>query len=337
VSLLPLSCTLGWCLLSEGKAVADAIKDIEKQHGEGSIMKMGDRVGVPIPHIPTGIYSLDRYVLGCGGVPRGRVVEAYGSPSGGKSTLALTIVASAQRMGLRAAYIDMEMALDPNWCSKLGVDMDELFVSQPSYGEQALQIAQRLLESKSFGIIVVDSVAALVPKAELDGELTDSSMALQARLMSKSLRILNGPIATSNTVFLMVNQTRTNLGVTWGSPEVTAGGKALAFYSSVRLQVTRTSTIKKGDVPIGNKVKITASKNKVSPPFRFCELDLLFDEGFDRFGNLVDVAVERGVVKAAGSWYSLGDVKVQGRDAMRAALKADPKLLNVVETALEKV
>lgn len=298
------------------KAIADAIKEIEKEHGKGSVISMKDRIGVSIPHIPTGIYDVDYRVLGIGGIPKGRIVEIYGPESSGKTTIALTVIASAQRLGGRAAFIDAEHALDPNWATLLGCDVDELLVSQPDYGEQALDIAITLVQSAAFDVIVVDSVAALTPKAELDGEMGDSHMGLQARMMSQAMRKLTAAVSRSGTILIFINQIREKIGVMFGSPETTTGGRALKFYSSVRLDVRRIGQVKEGDQIIGNKTKIKCAKNKVAAPFREAEIDLIYNQGFSATGSLLDAAVEAKVVEKSGSWFSYkGERLGQGRSA----------------------
>ena len=307
------------------KAANVAVAAIEKEYGEGSIMRLGQSVGKIVPHVPTGIYQVDYNVMGIGGVPRKRITEIYGPESGGKTTLALQIVAQAQRAGGKGAYVDVENALDPNWMLKQGVDVDELLVSQPDYGEQALGITEHLIASNAFDVVVIDSVAALVPKAELDGEFGDSHMGLQARLMSQAMRKLNNIVANSNAAVIFINQIRDKIGVMFGSPETTTGGRALKFYASLRLDVRRISAVKEGDVVIGNKVKIKGAKNKMSAPFREAEVDLLFDRGLDSAGSLLDAAVEGKVVERSGSWFSyagerLGQGRRNAADALTPAL-----------------
>jgi recombination protein RecA len=304
-------------------AIEKAVAEINKEHGKNSILTLGHRVGVTIPHIPTGIYSVDKSVLGCGGLPKGRIVEIFGAPSGGKTTIALMAIANAQRTGGRAAFIDAECAFGADWAAILGVDVDNLLVSQPDYGEQALKIVETLLESRALDIIVVDSVAALIPKAELDGEIGDAHMALQARMMSQAMRKLTSVVSSSGTCLVFLNQTRTNLGITYGSNEVTTGGKALQFYSSVRLSVKRIGQVKQNEEIIGNKTKIAAVKNKVGAPFREAEIDLLFDRGFDRVGNLIDIGVERKVISKAGAWFNWSEQKFQGKEALRSFITED--------------
>jgi len=304
------------------KAAEGAIAACEKEFGKGIVFGMNDRVGQPVPNIPTGIYEVDYNVLGVGGLPKGRIVEIYGPESSGKTTLALLAVASAQRSGGMAAFVDVEHALSPDWATKNGCNMKDLLVSQPDYGEQALQVTEMLVTSGAFPIIVVDSVAALIPKAELDGEIGDAHVGLQARLMSQAMRKLTGVVSKTNTLLIFINQIREKIGVTWGSPETTAGGRALKFYASVRLDVRRIGMYKIGETVVGNKTKIKCAKNKVSPPFREAEVNLLFDQGFDCDGSLVDAAISAKIVEKAGSWFSYkGDRIGQGRDNAIASLR----------------
>ncbi len=298
------------------KAAAVAAAAIEKEHGEGAIFNLDAKVGKPWPHVPTGIFDVDNNVLGIGGLPRGRIVEIYGPESGGKTTLCLHVVAQAQKLGDLCAFIDAEHALDPNWMKRLGVNVKDLYVAQPDNGEQALKIAETLIDSQAFGVIVVDSVAALVPKSELEGDIGDSNMGVQARLMSQAMRMLSAKVAKSNTLLIFINQIRMKIGVMFGSPETTTGGRALKFYASVRLDVRRMSGVKDGETVIGNLVRIKAAKNKMAAPFRESEVNLLFDRGFDGLGSFFDVAVSLGVVEKSGSWFSVNGERLgQGRDA----------------------
>jgi len=310
------------------KAVGLAVGQIEKQFGEGAIMRFGDEAARQrIPSIPTGALGLD-IALGIGGVPRGRVIEIFGPESSGKSTLALSIMANAQRLGGLGAYIDAEHAVDPSYTKKIGVNLDELLISQPDCGEDALNIAEMLVRSNAIDIIVVDSVAALVPRAEIEGEIGDQHVGLQARLMSQALRKLTSAVARSRTCVIFINQLRMKIGVMFGNPETTPGGKALKFYSSVRIDLRRTETIKSstGD-PIGNRVKARVVKNKVAPPFRVAEFDIMYDEGISAAGNVLDLAVEHGVVEKRGAWFNYGEERLgQGREAVRAEIKNNPKL-----------
>jgi recombination protein RecA len=300
--------------VDKADAAEKAFTAVEKEYGKGSVFSMRDRKGLIIPSIRTGIFPVDYTVLGCGGMPRGRICEIYGPEAGGKTTLTLQLIAEAQRNGGKAAFIDAEHALDANWATTVGVNVDDLLVSQPDYGEQALGIAQILLESRAFDIVAVDSVAALIPKAELDGDIEDSHMGLQARLMGKAMRKLTGVTAKADAVLVFINQIREKLGVTFGSPETTPGGRALKFFASVRLDVRRIGQVKDGEKLVGNKVRIRGSKNKVGAPFREAEVDLMFDRGFDGVGSLVDVATGFGVVEKSGSWFSYkGERLGQGR------------------------
>jgi recombination protein RecA len=298
-----------------------ALSQIERQFGKGAIMKLGDNEVTRIAAIPTGALALD-LALGIGGVPRGRIVEIYGPESSGKTTLALHVVAEAQRNGGVAAFIDAEHALDPVYAQALGVDIDELYISQPDTGEQALEIADMLIRSGALDVVVIDSVAALVPRAELEGDMGDTHVGLQARLMSQALRKLAGTINRSQTTAVFINQLREKIGVMFGSPETTPGGRALKFYSSVRIDVRRIEAIKQGTDNIGNRVRAKIVKNKVAPPFRIAEFDIMFGEGISREGSLIDVAVEHGIVKKAGAWYTFdGDQLGQGRERAKQFLR----------------
>lgn len=308
------------------KLLENALGQIEKTFGRGSIMKLSDPLGVPIAGIPTGALSLD-LAMGGMGFPRGRIIELFGPESSGKTTLALHIIANAQRGGGIAAFIDAEHALDPAWAKRLGVDLEDLLVSQPSYGEEALQIAEMLIKSNAVDCIVVDSVAALVPKAELDGEIGDTHVGLQARMMSQAMRKLTGAIARSKTCVIFINQIREKIGVMFGSPETTPGGRALKFYSSCRVDVRRLSTLKEGEIPIGIRMKVKIVKNKVAPPFRQAEFDMLGEEGISLEGDVVDLAVEHRILDRSGTWLSYGDIKLgQGRDKARVFLKENPQV-----------
>lgn len=308
------------------KALDMAVSQIHRQFGQGAIMKMGDAADRKIDVIPTGALALD-LALGVGGVPRGRVVEIYGTESGGKTTLALHIVAEAQRNGGIAAFIDAEHALDPSYAKAIGVDIDELLISQPDTGEQALEIADMLIRSGALDVVVIDSVAALVPKAEIDGEMGDAHVGLQARLMSQALRKLTGSINRSRTTAIFINQLREKIGVLYGSPEVTPGGRALKFYATIRLEVRRVETIKDGAESVGNRTRVKVTKNKVSPPFRQCEFDIVFGEGISREGSLLDVAVDQGVVKKSGAWFTFdSDQLGQGRENAKRFLRENPEV-----------
>jgi recombination protein RecA len=308
------------------KAVELAVSQIERQFGKGSIMKLGDRQGLDIPVIPTSSLSVD-YALGVGGVPRGRVIEIFGPESSGKTTFALHVVAEAQRLGGLAAFIDAEHALDPEYAKKLGCDVDNLMVSQPDSGEQALEIAEILIRSGAVDIVVVDSVAALVPKAELDGEMGDAHVGLQARLMSQALRKLTGIVSKSKTSLLFINQIRDKIGVMFGSPETTTGGRALKFYASMRLDIRRIGAIKEGEETTGSRTRLRVVKNKVAPPFRSAEFDILYGEGISKEGDLIDLGIAHKIVDKAGSWFSYGEIRLgQGRENARVFLKDNPDL-----------
>ncbi len=321
----------------KAKLIEAAISQIEKDYGKGSIMRLGNRdVLVPVSVIPTGCLSLD-LALGVGGFPRGRVIEVYGPESGGKTTLTLQVVAEAQKLGGIAAFIDAEHALDPIYARKLGVDVDNLLVSQPDNGEQALEIAQTLIRSNSVDIIVVDSVAALVPKAELEGDMGDPSMGLQARLMSQALRKLTGIVAKSRTCLIFINQIREKIGVMFGNPETTTGGRALKFYSSIRVDIRRIQAIKEGDRVVGSRTRGKIVKNKVAAPFREAEFDILYGEGISREGDLIDLGVDKGVLEKSGTWLSYGGERIgQGRENARLFLKENKDIREKIETALRK-
>jgi recombination protein RecA len=315
----------------KGKAMDLAVSQIERQFGKGSIMKLGDRGKLDVAVIPTSSLSVD-YALGVGGIPRGRVVEIFGPESSGKTTMALHVVAQAQRMGGIAAFIDAEHALDPDYARKLGVDVENLMVSQPDSGEQALEIAEILIRSGALDVVVVDSVAALVPKAELDGEMGDSHVGLQARLMSQALRKLTAIVSKSRTSLVFINQIREKIGVMFGNPETTTGGRALKFYSSLRLDIRRIGAIKDGEETIGNRTKLKVVKNKVAPPFRIAEFDILYGEGISKEGDLLDLGVAHKIVDKSGSWYSYGDLRLgQGRENARLFLKDNPDLADEVD------
>ena len=314
-----------------GRAVEAALANIEKKFGKGSIMRLGERDVSDIPAISTTSLSLDS-AIGIGGVPRGRIVEIYGPESSGKTTLALHIVAEAQKAGGVAAYIDAEHAMDADYAGKLGVDIDQLLISQPDSGEQALEIAEALVRSNGVDVIVIDSVAALVPRAELDGEMGDSLPGLQARLMSQALRKLTAIVAQSNTCFIFINQIREKIGVMFGNPETTTGGRALKFYSSLRLDIRRIGAIKDGDRVAGNRTKVKVAKNKVAPPFRECEFDIMYGEGISREGDLLDLAVVQRAVEKSGAWFSYkGERLGQGRENAKQALKDNPEVLKRIE------
>jgi recombination protein RecA len=301
------------------KIIEDAILSIEKTYGKGSIMKLGDGVINDIEAIPTGALSLD-YALGIGGIPRGRVTEIYGPESSGKTTLCLHVIAEAQKMGGLAAFIDAEHALDVNYAKKLGVDTANLLISQPDFGEQALEITDTLVRSNALDVIVIDSVAALVPRSEIEGEMGDATMAVQARLMSQALRKLTAAISKSKTSVIFVNQLRSKIGVMFGNPETTTGGNALKFYASVRIDIRRINAIKEGEEVIGNRTKVKIVKSKVAPPFKQVEFDILYNEGISKTGDLIDLGVELGIVKKSGAWFSYGEDRFQGREGFRQKL-----------------
>ncbi len=313
------------------KALEMAMSQIEKQFGKGSVMKLGEFKAMEIEAIPTGALSLD-IALGIGGVPRGRIIEVFGPESSGKTTLALHIVAEAQKMGGEAAFIDAEHALDPVYAKKLGVDIDNLIVSQPDTGEQALEITESLVRSGALDVIVVDSVAALVPKAEIDGDMGDSHMGLQARLMSQALRKLAGAINKSKTVLIFINQLREKIGVMFGNPETTTGGRALKFYASVRMDIRKIENIKQDGEVKGNRVRVKVIKNKVAPPFREAEFDVVYGQGISKEGNILDMAVNLDIVEKAGSWFSYDGERIgQGRENVKKYLRENPEMLNEIE------
>jgi recombination protein RecA len=320
------------------KSLDAALAQIERAFGKGSVMRLGDETRVPIEVIPTGSIALD-IALGIGGLPRGRVVEIYGPESSGKTTVALHAVANAQRAGGIAAFIDAEHALDPDYAKALGVDTDALLVSQPDTGEQALEIADMLVRSGALDILVIDSVAALVPRAEIEGEMGDSHVGLQARLMSQALRKMTGALSNTGTTMIFINQLREKIGVMFGSPETTTGGKALKFYASVRLDVRRIETLKDGGDAVGNRTRVKVVKNKVAPPFKQAEFDIIYGQGISREGSLIDVGVEQGIVRKSGAWYTYeGDQLGQGKENARAFLRDNPDLANEIEKRiLEKL
>lgn len=317
--------------LTKEDALSQALLQIEKQYGKGSIMKLGDTSNQKIDVIPTGCLTLD-LALGIGGVPRGRVVEIYGPESSGKTTVSLHIIAEAQKMGGTAAFIDAEHALDPSYAEKLGVVLKDLYVAQPDNGEQALNICDMLVRSGGVDVVVVDSVAALTPKAEIDGEMGDNHVGLQARMMSQALRKLTGAINKSNTIVVFINQLRDKIGVIYGSPETTAGGKALKFYASVRLDVRKGEAIKEGANVIGNKTKIKVVKNKLAPPFKVAEFDIIYGKGISKSGCVVDLATQFGIIKKSGSWFAYNDEKIgQGKENTKAYLENHPELYAEIE------
>ena len=320
----------------KSKALKMAIEKIEKDFGKGSIMNLGDKTAVACEVIPTGALSLD-IALGIGGVPRGRVIEVYGPESSGKTTLAQHIVAECQKKGGIAAFVDAEHALDPEYARNLGVNVDELLISQPDTGEQALEIAEELVRSSAVDVVVIDSVAALVPKAEIEGAMEDQQMGLQARLMSKALRKLTGIVGKTNTTVIFINQLRQKIGVMYGNPETTTGGNALKYYASVRLDIRRIETIKKEDKDIGNRVRVKVVKNKVAPPFKQAEFDIIFGQGICKLGCILDVAVSFDIVKKAGAWFSYNDEKLgQGREKAKEFLELNPELLAEIEAKVRE-
>ena len=318
------------------KAIDMAVGQIEKQFGKGAIMRLGQGAIAAIPRISTGSISIDN-ALGIGGVPRGRVVEIFGPEASGKTTLALQVIAQAQRLGGTAAFVDAEHALDPTYASKLGVDLDNLLVSQPDNGEQALEIVEVLVRSGGADVVVVDSVAALVPRAEIDGEMGDAQVGLQARLMSQALRKLTAVVSKSHTCLIFINQLRDKIGVMFGSPETTTGGRALKFYSSVRIDIRRIGAIKDGDQVVGNRTRVKVVKNKVAPPFRIAEFDLMYGEGVSREGDLLDLAVDRRIVEKSGTWFSYSGERLgQGREKVKLFLKQNPEVFNTIDARVRK-
>ena len=318
------------------KAVGLALAQIERQFGKGSIMRLGDRPEVNIDVIPTGAISLD-FALGIGGMPKGRIVEIYGPESSGKTTLSLHVIAEAQKNGGLAAFVDAEHALDPIYARKLGVDTVNLLVSQPDHGEQALEIVETLVRSGALDVVVVDSVAALVPRAEIEGEMGDSHMGLQARLMSQALRKLTATVSRSNTCVIFINQLRDKIGVMFGSPETTTGGKALKFYTSIRIDIRRIASIKSGTDIIGNRTKVKVVKNKLAPPFRICEFDIMYSEGISKAGDLLDLATEMNIVQKSGTWFSYGEERLgQGRENVKIYLKQNPDFAAELEVKVRE-
>ncbi|MCS7461820.1 recombinase RecA [Paenibacillus doosanensis] len=312
-------------------ALENALRQIEKQFGKGSIMKLGESTHMQVETIPSGSLALD-IALGIGGFPRGRIIEVYGPESSGKTTVALHAIAEVQKAGGQAAFIDAEHALDPSYASKLGVNIDELLLSQPDTGEQALEIAEALVRSGAVDIVVIDSVAALVPKAEIEGEMGDSHVGLQARLMSQALRKLSGAINKSKTIAIFINQLREKVGVMFGNPETTPGGRALKFYSSVRLDVRRVETIKQGNDMVGNRTRVKVVKNKMAPPFKQADIDLMYGEGISREGSIIDIGTEMDIVQKSGAWYSYNNDRLgQGRENAKQFLKENPHIADVIE------
>ena len=319
------------------KAIDIAVGQIEKQFGKGSIMRLGQRGAIaPMEAVSTGAISID-YALGIGGLPRGRVIEIFGPESSGKTTLALQAIAEAQKLGGMAAFVDAEHALDAQYAQKLGVDLDNLLVSQPDHGEQALEIVEVLIRSNSVDVVVVDSVAALVPKAEIEGEMGEAQMGLQARLMSQALRKLTGVVSKSKTILIFINQLREKIGVMFGNPETTTGGRALKFYASVRIDIRRIASIKDGDQVIGGRTRVKVVKNKVAPPFREAEFDIMYGEGISREGDLIDLAVEKRIVEKSGAWFAYGGERLgQGRENAKQFLKENPDVRRAIEERVRR-
>ena len=318
------------------KALETAVAQIERTFGKGSIMRLGDNAAIQVESIPTGSLALD-LALGIGGVPRGRIIEIYGPESSGKTTLALHIVAEAQKLGGEVAYIDAEHAMDPAYARALGVDIDSMLIAQPDTGEQGLEITDQLVRSGAVDVVVVDSVAALVPRAEIEGEMGDSYVGLQARLMSQALRKLAGSISKTNCIVIFINQLREKVGVVYGNPEVTTGGRALKFYASVRMEVRRVEALKNGSEIIGNRTRVKVVKNKVAPPFREAEFDIMYGEGISRLGELVDLGVKLDLVQKSGSWFSMGELRLgQGKDAVKQYLRDNPEKADALEAEIRK-
>ncbi|MBR5292733.1 MAG: recombinase RecA [Clostridia bacterium] len=324
-------------MMEKQKALEMALSQIEKQFGKGAVMKLGDAAAkISISTIPSGCLELD-YALGVGGIPRGRIIEIYGPESSGKTTIALHAIAEAQKLGGTAAFIDAEHALDPVYAENLGVDVDELYISQPDTGEQALEIAEALCRSGAIDIVVIDSVAALVPKAELEGDMGDSHVGLQARLMSQALRKLTGVVSKSNTIVIFINQLREKVGVMFGNPETTTGGKALKFYASIRMDVRKLDSIKNGTEFVGNRTRIKIVKNKVAPPFKTAEFDIIYGEGISKESSVLDMAVEHKIISKTGAWYSYNDMRMaQGRDNARLFLKDNKELCAEIEAKVRE-
>ncbi len=320
------------------KALQQAIQAVEKQYGKGAIMRLGEESEIPqVPVIPTGSIGLD-LAVGTGGIPRGRVVEIYGPESSGKTTLSIHMMAQAQKLGGRTLFIDAEHALNPMYAKRLGVDISDLYISQPDNGEQALDIAESMVRSNSIDLIIIDSVAALVPKAEIEGEMGDAHVGLQARLMSQALRKLTGTISKTKAVVIFINQIRSKIGVMFGSPETTTGGNALKFYSSLRLDIRRIGAIKQGDESVGNRTRVKVVKNKVAPPFRMAEFDLMYDKGISREGELLDLGVDNKIIDKSGAWYSYNSERIgQGRENAKAFLAENPEMAEEIEAKIREV
>lgn len=321
--------------MDKKKALETALAQLDKQFGKGAVMRLGENKALNIEAISTGSLSLDM-ALGVGGVPKGRIIEIYGPESSGKTTIALHIVAAAQKAGGEAAFIDAEHALDPVYANALGVDTDSLLVSQPDTGEQGLEIAEALVRSGAVDVVIIDSVAALVPKMEIEGEMGDSFVGLQARLMSQALRKLAGAISKTNTVVVFINQLREKIGIAYGNPEVTTGGRALKFYASVRIDIRRSEQIKNGSEVLGNRTRAKVVKNKVAPPFREAEFDIMYGQGISKYGEIADLAVKYNIIQKSGSWFSMDDMRVQGRDGVKQYLKDNPAICDAVEAKIRE-
>lgn len=317
------------------KAVQIAIDQIEKQHGKGSIMRLSDKTIVDVDSIPTGCMSLDA-AIGVGGVPRGRIIEIYGPESSGKTTVCLHVIAEAQKRGGLAAFVDTEHALDVNYAQRLGIDLNNLLLSQPEFGEQALEIVETLVRSGAIDVVVIDSVAALTPRVEIEGEMGDAQMGSQARLMSQAMRKLNAAIGKSRTTVIFTNQLRSKIGVVYGNPETTTGGNALKFYASVRIDIRRKDVIKEGQDIVGNRVRTKIVKNKVAPPFKVVEFDILYNEGISKIGDMIDIATEYGIIQKAGSWYTISGERVQGREGLRKILLEDVTMKEELELEIKE-
>jgi recombination protein RecA len=316
------------------RALSAAIEQIEKQHGKGSIMRLNDKVVVPVEAISTGCMSLDS-AIGIGGVPRGRIIEIFGPESSGKTTVCLHVIAEAQKNGGYAAFVDTEHALDISYAQRLGVDLNNLLLSQPEFGEQALEIVETLVRSNAVDVIIVDSVAALTPRVEIEGEMGDAQMGSQARLMSQAMRKLNAAIGRSKTVVIFTNQLRNKIGVIYGNPETTTGGNALKFYASLRMDIRKKEVIKEGQEIVGNRVRVKVVKNKVAPPFKEIEFDIMYNEGISRIGDMIDLGLDMGIISRSGSWFTFGTERMQGRDGLRVLLKDNPELFSKLEAEIK--
>ncbi len=317
------------------RAIANALEQIEKQHGKGSIMRLSDSAVVPVDAISTGSLSLD-FAIGIGGIPRGRITEIYGPESSGKTTVCLQVIAEAQKRGGVAAFVDAEHALDIQYASRLGVDVNNLLLAQPEFGEQALEIVETLVRSGAIDVVIVDSVAALTPRVEIEGEMGDAQMGSQARLMSQAMRKLNAAIGRSNAIVIFTNQLRSKIGVIYGNPETTTGGNALKFYASVRIDIRRKEVLKDGQDIVGNRVRAKIVKNKVSPPFKEVEFDIMYNEGISRIGDVLDMAIDQAIIQKSGSWFTFNEERVQGRDQLKKLLTENPETFAVLETQVRE-